>query len=446
MKIASVWAALGLTLTAAQAAGPIRVLLVSGVGAEERGGAVLLGDALRQAGRFAVFTSDDPGAITSAALARYDVLAVDCDGKWWGDAVQAAVERFVQQGKGLAAVRAGDCAAGPEVGRSRYAAMAGIAAVVTQGERRNQPLNVHSAGGAFHTVDNPGPVVVLRPVAKVLASAGQQPISWTAAFGKGRVFQSRLGRNPAVRREPEFVAAFIRGVEWAATGGAEPPPQPPAEAEAEAVQTLVVTGGHTYDPSFYTLFENQPGIAATIDPHRLPYRRGDLRKRYDTLVLYDSMQEISDAERRNLVSFVESGKGVVILHHALVDYSDWPWWYGEVMGARWLKTGGPGSRWKTTYAHDVDLLVYPVGEHPVTDGVGPMRIQDETYKGMWLSPDIQVLMRTDHPSSDGPVVWISPYRKSRVVVIELGHDRKAHLHPGFQRLVGNAIRWSAGKE
>ena len=137
---------------------------------------------------------------------------------------------------------------------------------------------------------------------------------------------------------------------------------------------------------------------------------------------------------------------VVILHHALVDYSDTRWWWEEVMGARWLKLGGPGTRWKTTYKHDVELLVYPVGEHPITAGVGPMRIWDETYKGMWLAPDIQVLMRTDDPSSDGPVVWISPYRKSRVVIIELGHDRNAHLHPGFRRLVRNAILWSAGKE
>ncbi|HWQ52243.1 MAG TPA: ThuA domain-containing protein [Bryobacteraceae bacterium] len=444
MRTAGAWAALGLILAAAQAAGPIRVLLVSGSGAEERAGAALLGDALRQAGRFVVFTSDDPGAITPAALARYDVLAVDCDGKWWGDAAQAAVERFVHQGKGLVAVRAGDCAAGPEAGRRRYAAMTATVPAAMPGTQGNHPLRVQSAGSTFLTVDDPGPGIVLKPEAKVVASAGQQPLSWTAAYGKGRVFQSRLGRNPAVRREPEFVVAFVRAVEWAGTGGVAPPPQP--FAEAAAIKTLVVTGGHTYDASFYELFENQPGVTATIDPHPLPYRRGDLRNRYDTLVLYDSMQEITDAERRNLVSFVESGKGVVILHHALVDYSDWPWWYGEVMGARWLKVGGPGSKWKTTYEHDVDLLVYPVGEHPVTAGIGPMRIQDETYKGMWLSPDIQVLMKTDHPSSDGPVVWLSPYRKSRVVVIELGHDRKAHLHPGYRKLVGNAIRWSAGKE
>ncbi len=215
---------------------------------------------------------------------------------------------------------------------------------------------------------------------------------------------------------------------------------------AAPVRVLVVTGGHTYETSFYTIFEGHPDIRAIVDPHPMPYRRGDLRKTYDVLVLYDSMQEIDDEERQNLTRFVEGGKGVVILHHALVDYSDWPWWYEEVMGARWLKSQSKPLVWKTTWQHDVDLTSYPVKEHPILEGVGRFEINDETYKGMWFSPEITVLMRTDHPTSDGPLVWISPYKKSRVVCIELGHGRRAHMNPSYKRLVQNAIRWTARPE
>jgi type 1 glutamine amidotransferase len=70
---------------------------------------------------------------------------------------------------------------------------------------------------------------------------------------------------------------------------------------------------------------------------------------------------------------------------------------------------------------------------------------DETYKGMWISPDVKVLLRTDNPTRDGPVAWISPYPKSRVVYIELGHGQTAHLHPAYRTLVQNAVRWSAGR-
>ncbi len=425
---------------AAQAQRPVRVLLVSGAGSGERAAAAPLADALRQAGRFAVFTGDDAGAITPAALARYDVLAMDCNGGRLEAAAQRAIERWVQQGNGLALVRAGDCAITAGAKRGSASGTAG-----------NQAVRVRRTGERdYRTVDDPGPALEPQAGATVLASArvesesaSEQPVTWTSAWGKGRVFQTRFGRNPAIRREGEFLESFAGGVEWAATGAAAPRR---AVRETSHVRALVVTGGHTYDASFYTLFEDQPGIAAIIDPHPMPYRRGDLRKRYDTLVLYDSMQVIDDVERKNLTGFLESGKGLVILHHALVDYSDFSWFWEEIMGARWLKVGGPGSRWKTTWKDDVEQLVTPVGEHPVTAGVGPMRICDETYKGMWLSPDIKVLMRTDADSSDGPVVWLSPYRKSRVVIIELGHGRKAHMHPGYRKLVANAIRWSAGRE
>jgi type 1 glutamine amidotransferase len=425
-------------VVAASGQKPVRVLLVSGAATQERAAAAPLADALRQAGRFSVFTADDAGAITPAALARYDVLAMDCNGANLDNVAQHAVERFVQRGKGLALVRAGDCSV-----------MAGAKRTGATGNAGNQVLRVRRTGqGEHRTVDDLGPAVEPRTGATALAfarpeSGSEQAVAWTAAWGQGRVFQTRFGRNLAVRGESEFLELFVRGVEWAAMGAVAPRS---AAAEASNVRALVVTGGHTYDASFYALFEDQPGITAIVDPHPMPYRRGDLRARCDTLVLYDSMQVIGDSERMNLTNFVESGKGLVILHHALVDYSDDSWFWRDIMGARWLKVGGPGSKWKTTWKHDVELLAYPVAEHPVTAGVGPMRIWDETYKGMWLSPDIKVLMRTDDPSSDGPVVWLSPYRKARVVIIELGHDRKAHLHPGYRKLVANAIRWSAGRK
>lgn len=441
MSIAgTLWGSSLILIAAAQAQDPVRVLLVSGAGAEERAAAAPLADALRQAGRFAVFTTDDAGAITAAALARYDVLAMDCSGGTLEGAAQRAVERWVQKGKGLALVRAGDCAITAGAKREPVAGRAG-----------NQVLRVRRNGqGDYATVDDPGPALGPQQGARVLVSARpdadastDQPFAWNSAWGSGRVFQTRFGRNPAIRRENEFLESFVQGVEWAATGAVAPPRKAP---DSGNVRALVVTGGHTYDASFYTLFEDQPGIAAVVDPHPMPYRRGDLRKRYDTLVLYDSMQVIDDTERKNLTSFLESGKGLVILHHALVDYSDFSWFWEEIMGARWLKVGGPGSKWKTRWKDDVEQLVTPVAEHPVTAGVGPMRVCDETYKGMWLSPEIKVLMRSDAPSSDGPVVWISPYPKSRVVIIELGHGRKTHLHPGYRKLVANAIRWSAGRE
>ncbi len=101
----------------------------------------------------------------------------------------------------------------------------------------------------------------------------------------------------------------------------------------------------------------------------------------------------------------------------------------------------PGS----TFLHDQELFVEPVAKHPVLAGINRMHLQDETYKGMWISPKVTVLLKTNNPTADGPLAWISPYEKSRVVYIQLGHDQQAHLHPGYRKVVHNAILWCGGK-
>ena len=210
---------------------------------------------------------------------------------------------------------------------------------------------------------------------------------------------------------------------------------------ADAIRTLLVTGGHDHDVEFYSAFDDA-GIKTVVDPHPAAFG-GDIRKRADVLVLYDMMKTLDEKRRANLRNFVESGKGVVVLHHAIGDNVDWPWWYEEVVGGRYLFDEVNGK--KSSFLHDVTETISVVAEHPITKGLGTFRILDETYKDLWISPKVKVLLRSDHATSDGPVAWISPYEKSRVVYIQLGHDRNANLNPNFQRLVRNAIYWAAGK-
>jgi type 1 glutamine amidotransferase len=211
---------------------------------------------------------------------------------------------------------------------------------------------------------------------------------------------------------------------------------------AAPLRLLVVTGGHDYPTSFYTLFE-QPGLIWDHEATSEAAYRRDLRSRYDVLVLYDLPKTLSAEARANLQAFAESGKGIVVLHHALCGNNDWEW-YRELVGARYL-IEPQGGRPVSTYSHDETIPVAMTQPHPITRGVALREIHDETYKGMWFSPDITVLLTTTHALADPPLAWISPYAKSRVVAIQLGHGREAHSHPGYRTLVRNAILWSAGQ-
>ena len=214
--------------------------------------------------------------------------------------------------------------------------------------------------------------------------------------------------------------------------------QTPGAVQRQPLRVLLVTGGHEHDVEFYTLFAD-PGIKVTVDPHPAAFS-GDIRKRYDVLVLYDMIRTLDESRRRNLRDFVESGKGIVVLHHAICANVDWEWWVEEVVGGRYLfePVGGRQS----SYIHDRSQMVTAVTDHPVTAGLGSFRIVDETYKNLWISPRVRVLLRSDDPTSDGAVAWIGPHRASRVVYAQLGHDRQAFLNPKYRQLVGQAIRWA----
>jgi len=208
------------------------------------------------------------------------------------------------------------------------------------------------------------------------------------------------------------------------------------------LKLYVVTGGHDYHMSFYRVLD-EPSFQVNLRPHPGAFD-GDLRKRADVIVLYDMapVKEISEEGKKHLREFLESGKGLVILHHAIFDYLDWDWYTKEVSGV----TQDPNrDRSRPDYKHDVNLQIEPTAKHPVLSGIGPFHITDETYRGLIIAPTNTILLQTNDPTSDGPVAWISPYKKSRVVVIQLGHDEQAHLDPNYQKLVHNAILWAGGR-
>ena len=129
------------------------------------------------------------------------------------------------------------------------------------------------------------------------------------------------------------------------------------------LRLLVVTGGHDYPTSFYTLFE-QPGLAWDHETTTEAAFRRDLRSRYDVLALYDMPATLSVAGRANPQAFAESGKGIVVLHHALCSHNDWDW-YRDLIGARYQIDAQPG-RPASSYKHDETIPVALAQPHAIT--------------------------------------------------------------------------------
>jgi type 1 glutamine amidotransferase len=219
----------------------------------------------------------------------------------------------------------------------------------------------------------------------------------------------------------------------------------------EKIKVLVVTGGHGFDKQpFFKMFSENAEIAVTEAAHASKtdatvFERDDLLS-YDAVVLYDMPSEITEAQKAKFLSLFGKGVGLVVLHHALVSYPNWPE-YQTIIGGRYAEPdpNKPGTVTEQAgYQHDVEIpVVIVTTNHPVTAGVKDFVIQDEIYWGFSVNQDVTPLITTTHPKSGKPLGWYRTQGKSRVVYLQLGHGKEAFNDENYRKLVGQSIRWVA---
>ena len=220
----------------------------------------------------------------------------------------------------------------------------------------------------------------------------------------------------------------------------------PARAEDKRIKVLLVTGGHGFEvESFFKIFADNPEITYTAAKHGKAadvYDRDDLLT-YDVAVLYDMPKTITDEQKTKFRGLLQKGTGLVVLHHALVSYPDWPE-YEALIGGGYSQADEKSG--KAGYQHDVDIPVQIVAnDHPITRGLADFMIHDEIYWGFRVGPNVVPLLKTTQPKSGNPIAWVNPHEKNRVVYLQLGHGPTAYEHPQYRELVARSIRWAAGK-
>jgi hypothetical protein len=211
------------------------------------------------------------------------------------------------------------------------------------------------------------------------------------------------------------------------------------------LSVAVVTGGHAFDvPNFHRLFRRLDGVDAYVQPmDDFASSRQPVRDAYDAILFYHMLPGAPSDEghphyqgkpKTALEHLRETGQGIVVLHHAILAYPQWPTWR-ELAGIE------PAL---SHYDHDQELQI-AVSEpsHPVTAGLAEWKIVDETYTMPEPDPGSQVLLSTDHPHSVKAIAWARSWGQSRVLCCALGHDNQSWSNPAFERLLLNAIRWVA---
>lgn len=412
-------------------------------------------------GRFDVRVNESPAGLTARSLAGFDVVVDDYSGPRLGTEAGAALEKFVGAGKGFV-VTHGALAPPAELaaGEKAWPGFADLTRISwLKNNAAEEPFRLfdlkilqaqhpimQGLQSRLRTGDRPRTGFALSAGADVLAGTDKaEPLLFTSSYRQGRVFSTALGHDLAAMQEQVFITTFLRGTEWAASGRVTLPFEIGLPGPAtNGLRILVITGGHDHEASFYGLFDGYKDIGwAPVTDSKLAFQQ-DIRPKYDALVFYDFTRDLDEKGKKNLRDFVESGKGIVVLHHGILNFQKWPWWYEEVVGGLY-RLERQGSIPNSTVKFGEEHLITPAGEHPITAGIGAFHLTDETYKGLFISPKIAPLLTTDNPTSDRVVGWIGPCTTSRVVFIQLGHDHSPFRHPSYRTLVHNSILWSAGK-
>jgi type 1 glutamine amidotransferase len=155
-------------------------------------------------------------------------------------------------------------------------------------------------------------------------------------------------------------------------------------------------------------------------------------------------QTITGEQEKIFADCIRQGKPVVALHHSICAFDDWPEYWNIIGGKYFHKaTTFKGIEYvPCSYIHDIHFDVKIADKnHPVTKDMNDFPIFDETYKGYYVEKGVIPLLTTNEPSSTPTIGWAKKYGKSRIVVLQSGHDVPTFENPNFRKLLKQSIEW-----
>jgi len=217
--------------------------------------------------------------------------------------------------------------------------------------------------------------------------------------------------------------------------------------EATEIKTAVITGGHSFDVvNFHALFRRLEGVNATIQ-HLDDFASSpeEVRDSYDVALFYfmpteapidEGLPWYAGKPKTALEHLGETGQGIVLLHHAILAYSQWPVW-DEVVG---IQERSFGYYMDQTVRTEIAASV-----HPITKDLTAWEMVDETYTMNDAGEGSEILLAVDHPKSMRTIAWTRQYGNARVFCYGAGHDNQTWSDSNFRLVLVRGIEWAAGR-
>lgn len=155
--------------------------------------------------------------------------------------------------------------------------------------------------------------------------------------------------------------------------------------------------------------------------------------RYDALLIYANIEQVSTPQEQAILAYVAGGKGFVPVHCASACFGKNPELV-KLMGGRFKSHGG-----------EVFRALITNRDHPTMQGFGGFDTWDETYvHDQHNEVDRTVLMHRVTRDQREPWTWVRTHGQGRVFYTASGHDQRTWTAPGFHDLLSRGIAWAAG--
>jgi type 1 glutamine amidotransferase len=215
------------------------------------------------------------------------------------------------------------------------------------------------------------------------------------------------------------------------------------------LKALVVLGGHDFEhDGFFGMLDSLPGISydQTWYPEAADSLQLERASEYDAIVFYDYANSMSERQREGFLETVRGGKGLVFLHHASSSHTDWPE-YRRIVGGHWDDRSfaiDDAEYGPSTFHPDQRFEVRAVDrDHPITEGIEPFTLEDETYGNWYIDPSVSPLLETDDEPGERILGWTHTYGPARVVYLQPGHGEPTYSNDNYRRLIVRSISWVA---
>lgn len=143
----------------------------------------------------------------------------------------------------------------------------------------------------------------------------------------------------------------------------------------------------------------------------------------------DQNEWMTDTVQEAFLTHVRNGNGLLAIHSGTAEYQQKPV-LRSVLGGVF-----------THHPEQVPVTMTPHAGHPLAAGADPFTVRDEHYFMAIDDPTVDIFMTTTSEHGQQPGAWRRMEGDGRIAVLTPGHNQEVWLHPSYQALLLNCLRW-----